>query len=171
MPLVYKKKDFLNILKLNNIKISEEDIAKIDALPSRVKLHSKEVKEIPYYTITSYNSCDMKRSPMFRIMVRGVRNVYTGETLYEKYSILLFCMFYDNLACHAEIFCDKEDLTESQFLFKYAMSKYDAFSCGGRFSVYKDSVPLSIEEIRRYVSPFSNKLYNSDWKARSRVFD
>lgn len=96
--------------------------------------------------------------------MRGQRNFINEDVQYDKYSLLILCLFYNNPVCQAEICCDKEDLTEIEFLFKYGKSKNDVFLGDDVFSVDRDSMPLTIEEIEKYVSPFSNNLYNKDWK-------
>ena len=164
MGLDYNLDDLVNIYKLNNVSLSEEDIKKIEALPSYVKIYQRDVMSLPYYTLNTTKMNEVRKSPIFRIVMRGKRNFINGDVQYDKYSLLILCLFYNNPVCQAEICCDKEDLTEIEFLFKYGKSKNDVFLGDDVFSVDRDSMPLTIEEIEKYVSPFSNSLYNKDWK-------
>ena len=82
---------------------------------------------LPYYTLNTTKMNEVRKSPIFRIVMRGQRNFINGDVQYDKYSLLILCLFYNNPVYQAEICCDKEDLTEIEFLFKYGKSKNDVF--------------------------------------------
>lgn len=112
---------------------------------------------LPYYTLNTTKMNEVRKSPIFRIVMRGQRNFINGDVQYDKYSLLILCLFYNNPVCQAEICCDKEDLTEIEFLFKYGKSKNDVFLGDDVFSVDRDSMPLTIEEFNKKICCFKRR--------------
>ena len=119
---------------------------------------------LPYYTLNTTKMNEVRKSP---IVMRGQRNFINGDVQYDKYSLLILCLFYNNPVCQAEICCDKEDLTEIEFLFKYGKSKNDVFLGDDVFSVDRDSMPLTIEEFNKKYVASKEEVFNGTNKILS----